>query len=126
MVTVLDLEPHLGSACLVGAVGPFAHDPFQAQPASGLEYLRAVTLEVFDELQALILAAKKCLQPALTFNEREVTKISAIELKNVERQKHRPIVLRTAVESVEVADAVLGQPGDLAIKRNEFDAQLQH
>ena len=51
MATVLDLEPHLGSACPVGAVSPFAHDPFQAQPASGLEYLRAVTLEVFDELQ---------------------------------------------------------------------------
>jgi hypothetical protein len=71
VVTVLDLEPHRGSACPVGAVGPFAYDPFQAQPASGLEYLRAVTFEVFHELQALILAPKKCLQPALTFNERE-------------------------------------------------------
>jgi hypothetical protein len=44
---------------------PFAHDAFQAQPASGLEYLRAVAVEVFDELQAIILATQKCLQPAL-------------------------------------------------------------
>jgi hypothetical protein len=43
VVAVLDLEPHLGPACLVGAVSPLAHDAFQAQPASGLEYLPAVT-----------------------------------------------------------------------------------
>jgi hypothetical protein len=57
MVTVLDLEPRLGSARLVGAISPLAHDAFQAQPASGLEYLRAVTFQVFDELHAIILAA---------------------------------------------------------------------
>ena len=126
MVTVLGLEPHLGWACFVGAVGPLAHDPFQAQPASGLEYLRAVTFEVFDELQAIILAAQKCLQPTLTFNEREIAKVRAVKLKNVKRQMHRPIVLRTAVEGVEVADAVLGQPNDLAIEGDGFDAQLEH
>jgi hypothetical protein len=38
VVTVFGLEPLLGSARLVGAVDPFANDPFQAQRASGLEY----------------------------------------------------------------------------------------
>jgi hypothetical protein len=112
VATVLDLEPHLGSTCLVCAVGPFAHDPFQAQPTSGLEYLRTVTFEVFDELQAIILAAQKCHQPALTFNEREIAKVGAVKLENV--------IVRSAVQSVEVADAVLGQPDESSVKIPDF------
>ena len=121
MVTVLDLKPHLGSACLVGTVGPLAHNPFQAQPASGLEYFRAVTFEMFDELQTIALATQKCLQPALTLNEREIAKIRATKFENVKRQKHSPIVFRAAAESVEVADAILGYRTLCALKvRPEF------
>ena len=111
---------------LLGAVGPLAHDPFQAQPTGGLEYLPAVTFKVLDELQSIILAAQKCSQPALPFNEREPAKVRAIKLKNVKRHMHRPVVLRTAVEGLEVADTILGQPNDLAIEGDGFDAQLEH
>jgi hypothetical protein len=88
VISVLDLEPHLGSAPFIGGVGPLAHDPFQTQPAGGLKYLRAVTFEVFDELQS-ILATQKSFQPALALNEREIAKIDAVKFENVKRQKHR-------------------------------------
>jgi hypothetical protein len=56
----------------------------------------------------------------VAFNEREVAQVGAIKLKNVKRQMHRPIVLRATVEGLEVADAVLGQPDDLAIQGDGF------
>lgn len=107
------------------AVSPFAYDPFPAQPASGLEYLRAVTLEVFDELPPH-LSGPEVPSAGPYVKELEIPKVSAVELKNVERQKHRPIVNRTAMQSVKIADSVLGQPDNLAIERDGFDAQLEH
>jgi hypothetical protein len=118
---VLGLHPYPGRPSAIGAVRSLRHDPFQAKPASGLEYFHALTFKVLD-----VLAAQKCLQPALTFNEREIAKVGAIKLKNVKRQVDRPIVLQTAVEGLEVTDAVLGQPDDLAIEGDGIDAQLEH
>jgi hypothetical protein len=71
---------------------------------------------VLDELQATIATSEQLAEPVLALNERPLAEVVSVKLQEIEDEKHRRRIMRPAMQGLEVAHAIAGEPHHLTVE----------
>jgi hypothetical protein len=97
------LDPRLRRGAAVGRIRPLRDDTLQPHPADMLEHGRAVAGQMLNELDRPPLGpADQLCQPPLSLDRRQVAKVVALMLDQVEGVQHRLATPASAPQRMEV------------------------